>query len=238
MMKRIIKVVLIAVSVILICCMGIGLATNRPLSDTYIEEVADNARKIWNIPAVSISVMDSETILYNSTEGFRKADSTDKVTEEDYFFIGSCSKSILACIAAKLVEEGKITWDTGFFDLYPELKVGANPAYSSITLENLLQCQAGIQPFTSGTEAYPQADPSENPQIVFFKYLLGKEPSSQKENGRFAFLYSNASYSLAGAMLEKASGMNWENLLDTYIEGEIGIETLVGLPYLFDEDQP
>lgn len=237
-MKRIMKTTVIGVSVILICCLGIGLVTNRPLSETYIKEVAENARRIWNIPAVSISVMNSETVLYQCVDGFRKADSTERVTEEDYFFIGSCSKSILACIAAKLVEEGKITWDTSFFDLYPELKAEANQAYRGITLENLLQCQAGIQPFTSGTETYPEAGPSENPQIVFFKYLFGNEPSSKMENGRFDWLYSNASYSLANAMLEKASGMSWEKLLDTYLRKEMGIDTFIGPPYLLSENQP
>lgn len=237
-MKRILKAATITVSVILICCMGIGLATSKPLSDAYIKEVADSARKIWNIPAVYISVMNSETILYSYLEGVRKAGSSDKVTEEDYFFIGSCSKSILACIAAKLAEEGKISWNTGFFDLYPELKTEANQAYGGITLENLLQCQAGIQPFTSGTETYPETGSSENPRIAFFKYLLGSEPSSKKGNGGFAWLYSNASYSLASAMLEKASGMSWEDLLDQYLGKELGIEIFIGPPYLFDENQP
>ena len=237
-MKRIIKAAFVAVSVILACCMAFGLATSKPLSDAYVKEVADNARRIWNVPAVSILVMNSETIQYSCIDGIRKADSPERVTEEDYFFIGSCSKSILACIAAKLAEEGKITWDTGFFELYPEFEAEANQAYSGITLENLLQCQAGIQPFTSGMEAYPEAGPSENPQSVFFKYLLAKEPSSKKENGRFAWLYSNASYSLAGAMLEKASGMSWENLLDHYLGKELGIEAFAGPPYLYNEDQP
>jgi D-alanyl-D-alanine carboxypeptidase len=237
-MGKIIKTALIAISIILVCCLGIGVLTYRPLSDSDIEKVGDNAREIWDIPAVSIEVMDSETVRYSYIDGSRRAGSDDRVTGEDYFFIGSCSKSILACIAAKLAEEGKITWDTRFFDLFPELKAEADQAYYDITLEDLLQCQAGIQPFTSGLEEFPQTGPSEDRRDVFFKYLLGSEPSSKKENGKFAFLYSNASYSLANAMLERASGMNWESLLDTYIANELGIGFIIGPPYLHDENQP
>lgn len=86
-MKKIIKIALIAVSIILVCCLGMGALTYRPLSDGYIKEVGDNARKIWDIPAVSIEVMDSETVRFSYIDGFRRAGSEDRVTREDWFFI-------------------------------------------------------------------------------------------------------------------------------------------------------
>ncbi len=209
------------------------------LDEAYIKKVVEDARKKFNVPAVTVNVMDSKQILYSVYNGVRVTGTSEYVTEEDYFHIGSCSKIVLAFIAAKLVGENAIDWDTKFFDLYPELKTKSREEYYNITLEDLLTWTAGIQAYTSGDEAYPELSDSDNQKLAFAQYLLQLEPSAKgTASGKFEYLYSNASYSIADVMLEKASGLSYEALLNKYIVKAMGLKVLIGWPYQIDRAQP
>lgn len=209
------------------------------LNEAFIRKVIKDAQAKFNIPAAAVTVMNSEQILYSVYDGVRVTGTSEYVTAEDYFHIGSCGKMVLAYIAANLVEENAIGWDTKFFDLFPEMKAQSRAEYYDITLEDLICFTAGIKPYTSGEEAYPEIAESENPLLAFSEYLLQLEPSARRtESGKFEYLYSNASYSVASVMLEKASGHTYEELLDKYISKELGVDVFIGWPYQKDRNQP
>ncbi len=127
----------------------------------------------------------------------------------------------------------------GIFAVYPGLKDGALPDYSGITLEDLLSCRAGIQSYTSGLDSYPALPASGDRQLDFIRHLLSLSPASErKDSGKYEFLYSNASFTPAAAMLEKVSGLSWEELLEKYIVRESGIPVFIGWPYEKSPDQP
>jgi D-alanyl-D-alanine carboxypeptidase len=131
-------------------------APTLKISQEYVASLIDKARKQYNIPAMAVVVMDSAQFLITQIQGVRVFNSDIKAELDDYFHIGSCSKSILAFMAGKLVEQGKINWDTKFFAVYPELMEIAREAYLNVTLEDLFLCQAGIQAFTSAEEKLPE----------------------------------------------------------------------------------
>lgn len=238
MEKRIVIIGLLA-TVVFIIFYCIYSAFSLQLNEAYIKKVIEEAQKKFNVPAVTVNIMDSNQILYSVYNGVRVTGTSEYVTEEDYFHIGSCSKIVLAYIAANLVEENAIDWDTKFFDLYPEFKTESREEYYDITLEDLLTWTAGIQPYTSGEEAYPELPDSNNQKLAFAQYLLQLEPSANRNDAeRFEYLYSNASYSIANVMLEKVSGLSYEDLLDKYIVKALDLELFIGWPYQINKDQP
>lgn len=244
MKKKIFKVLkwigLSLLSFILISIIFLMITRNKPLNQEYLEEVIADTQKIYNIQAISIQVMDSNNVLYKAIDGVRVAGIENYVSENDYFHIGSCAKSILSLIAAKQVEAGKLQWSTPFFEVFPDLKEVANAAYDNITLEDLLRCRAGIQAYTSGTEVIPEdVLNAQNPEEAFLKHLIMSEPSAnQNDTGEFEYLYSNASYAAACAMLEKVTGKAYEELINTYINKELGLDARIGWPYEIKENQP
>lgn len=204
-----------------------------------VEKIVEKARTKFGLPSVAVSIISSDSILHTEIQGVRKHDKTEKVTDNDFFHIGSCSKSVLAFIAAKLIEENKINWDTHFFDIYPELKDSALIDYHSITLEDLFLCKAGILPYTSGEEVFPEIDEkSKNTRYDFAKWLVQQKPVSVKSNGKFEFLYSNAGYTMASLMIERVSNKNYNELIDQYIVNELNIDVFIGFPNKLNPDQP
>lgn len=203
----------------------------------YIKAIVEKAKNKYGVPAITVVTMDSSKILESYVYGTRIWNSSDSITIDNYFHIGSCSKSVLALIAAKLVEENIIQWNTPFFEIFPELKSFSKAQYHAITLKNLLTCRAGIKAFTSGAEPFPDHDVNDNP-YEFARWLMTLEPASLFIDNRFDFHYSNASYTLASLMLEKATGKTYKELIQLYIVNNLGIETRIGFPNKFDPLQP
>jgi CubicO group peptidase (beta-lactamase class C family) len=214
---------------------------NSPAQNLTKKDVAgfiEKARQEYHIPALAVVVMDSDRICITEIQGKKLVNSSDDAELDEYFHIGSCSKSILAVVAGKQVDAGKLNWHTRFFDFYPELSKAARKDYLDITLEDLLLCQAGIQPFLSGTD-FSQLDASVfNSRPAFIQYLIKQDPATDKTRDGFKHLYSNASYTLAAAMLERVANSIWEELIRNTLSHDLGLSVVFGWPNNTDQNQP
>jgi D-alanyl-D-alanine carboxypeptidase len=213
---------------------------NSRLTQAYLSGIVSKARENFKVPAIAVSVMNMERVYLQDVQGVRVVDKPNKSTLNDYFHIGSCSKSVLAMMAAKLIEKNKITWQTRFFHVFPELEANANTAYSDITLEELFLSEAGIKAYTNAeADPFPDYESSVNDsRLEFVKYLISQPPSSEKKHGKFQHLYSNASYTMASAMLERVSGLSYEDLARRTLTDDLGMSVHIGWPNSIGVDQP
>ena len=218
----------------------IAHAQNSRLTQAYLSEIVSKARENFKVPAIAVSVMNVETVYFQEVQGVRVVDKPAQATLDDYFHIGSCSKSVLAVMAAKLIEQKTITWQTRFFDVFPELKENANGAYGDISLEDLFLSKAGIKAYTNAeADPFPDYEPSvSDKRLEFVKYLITQPPSSENKDGKFQHLYSNASYTMASAMLERVSGLSYEDLARRTLTDDLGISVHIGWPNSIGVDQP
>ena len=213
-------------------------AKDRIITGEIISRLIDKARTKFHLPSVAINLMSAKEIYLTEIRGTKVSGTNTSVTENDYFHIGSCSKSVLGLIAARLVEENRIKWNTPFFELFPELQVLANTAYVGITLEDLFLCEAGILPYTSDEE-WSDLNSKMKSRYDFAQFLIGQPPSSPiTSNGKYEHLYSNASYAMACLMLEKVSGKIYPDLIDKYLVKEMDLNTYIGFPNTLNGDQP
>ncbi len=200
----------------------------------------ESIRRHYRLPEMGYAVISSQQVIDVQVCGYHRIDQQTKVDTaniKDHFHLGSNTKAITGFIAAYLVEQGKIKWDTKFFDLYPEMKKDTKPAYYNITLQQLLSHRAGIQPFTSGEkEKAPKVNGTRSAQRkAFAKYVLEQPPVPPDKNKDFAYsgegyVYSNAGYSIASLMLEKVTGKSWEQLVREIINYKLQLKTNFGWP--------
>ncbi|MBT3037871.1 MAG: beta-lactamase family protein [Candidatus Thiodiazotropha endolucinida] len=211
----------------------------RNLTKADLTDLIEQARHDNNIPALAGIVMDAERMTVSDIQGKRVVGSSADASLNDYFHIGSCAKSILAVMAGRLIEQGQLAWGTKFFDLRPDLKRVARSEYLGITLEDLLSCQAGILPYTKGDEFAALNDSVSQSRETFITYLVQQKPASKKKaNGRFKHLYSNASYTMAAAMLERVAGLSWEDLIQRTLSDDLGLPVVIGWPNGLNYNQP
>src|SRR5215470_14160319 len=61
---------------------------------------------------MAAAVLRGERIIAQGVAGVRKRGSAERVTLDDRFHLGSCTKAMTATLVAMLVEEGKLNWTT------------------------------------------------------------------------------------------------------------------------------
>lgn len=191
---------------------------------------ADSLRKVYHIPEISYAVVTSKTTLEIAALGKHSTELPDTATLNDRFHIGSNTKAMTAFIIASYVEKGRLKWTSKFFDVFPEWRKGSKPEYLSMTLQDLLSHKAGIQPFQGEND----------PEIPDFK---GTNQEKRKQFGRFVltveavkldettpFVYSNAGYTLATLMVERATNMSWEQLVEKVFNKDLKINVQLSWP--------
>jgi D-alanyl-D-alanine carboxypeptidase len=205
-----------------------------------LEKTADSIIKANHIPEMAYAVVTPDKILIQKIIGHHRIEQINEKPNaniNDFFHLGSNTKAITGFIAGYLTEQNKINWDTKFFDLFPELKDKSNPQYQNITLSQLLEHKAKIQAYTSGAEYQKLPEFNGNKaekRQAFAKYVLTLPPV---ENDK-PYNYSNAGYSVAALMLEKASGKTWEQLVQDVLKDKLKLQYNLGWPNRTNINQP
>jgi len=209
-----------------------------------LEKQIDSLRLKYNIPAIAYGVIRYDSVLVKNVIGFRDIETNEKAQVADLFHIGSNTKSFTALLAAKLVEDGFISWNTKFFDLYPDMKAESDSVYDNITLVQLLSHRARLINFKNESEVYPIVDYEKNldnnldlfqKRYYFIKQVLTYTPIPWYDHPDDR--YSNAGYIAAAMMLEKVTGKKWEQLMMEQSE-KLGLGVYIGWPDDYSPYQP
>ena len=196
----------------------------------------DSIRIKHHIPELAYAVVSADSILEIQAVGYQRINSKYKAKINDKFRLGSITKTVTSYIAAVLVKEGKIKWDTKFFDLYPELKAESNPATYNFTLQDFITFRANINTWSYGNETPTQEEIKGNNQqqrYEFISWFLKQNPVTETQ----PIYWSNPSYVAAGLMLEKASGKSYETLV-AELGKNLNIDFDFGQPNFKNQNEP
>jgi len=228
--KTIMKKVILA-GIVLIALGAIVLSRTNESAPPPIEysdpvsKMLEDVRVKHGFPALAAAVVVEGRIVVTNAVGFRKSGGPEQVTADDRFHIGSVTKSMTATVAAMLVEQGKISWQTTIGEALPGLKSGVHADYLGVTLEQLLSHRSGAPgdaPADLWFKAWRATGSPAEQRMEFVKGLLARKPES-KPGSKYA--YSNQGYTIAGVMLEKAAGKTWEDLLRSRLFEPLGMTT-------------
>lgn len=197
---------------------------------------ADSIRIKYRIPELAFAVVSADTVFVQQTLGVQRINSDFAAKPNDRFHLGSNTKAITAFLAALLVEQEKVKWNTRFLDLFPELKQTSRKEYRNVTLQELLTFRGKLPAYTytfeKPTKAQIKGDDA-GQRFQLARYFLS-QPPMRVENG---LTPSNADYVLAGLMLEKASGKSFQELVTDFGKTQ-GINFGFDYPNVSDTLQP
>lgn len=146
-----------------------------------------------NSPTISLTVVSRDSILFTTRFG-------TKNDPGEQFYIGSLSKSLTAFAVLSLVQDSLLALDDRVTDLIPGLVFSS--FQNEITIRHLLNHTSGISK-KDGFRALPTLSEM---GLKPFRVHIGFEPGTQHE-------YSNLNYSLLGLIIERISGLSFEELL-------------------------
>lgn len=197
---------------------------------------ADSLRRAHHIPELAYAVVSADSVLEVNVLGVKRMDRPLPAARNDRFRLGSNTKTITAFIAARLVKEGRIGWDTRFFDLFPEMERKARRCYRQLTLRDLLSFRAPLYKYTY-TDAEPRREDLPGDEAEQRRQLTAWGFAHAPQRSREEVTYSNLSYVAAGLMLEKATGCTFQWLV-MELNGELGTRYRFGAPNVAESTQP
>ena len=193
------------------------------------------------VPALAAAVVHGGKITACGAVGFRREGGNIPVTLDDKFHWGSLTKSMTATLAAMLVDNNKLQWQSTLGDVFPNLKVTMHPDWSATTLEWLLQNRGGapanLDANSLWTRMWKFSGKSTEHRMFLLKELTAKPPTQKPGS---TFVYSNAGFSIAGAMTEHVVGKSWEETIQDRLFKQLGMSSVgFGAPATpGKEDQP
>lgn len=176
------------------------------------------------VPSLAAAAVLEGKIVAIGAAGLRKLDDTAHVTLDDKYHLGSCTKSMTATLAAILVKDGIVDWHTTVGESFPDIEI--HPDFKDADLEMLLSHTAGCPGNIVNRPIWlkllqAQGTPGEQ-RVVLVKGILKEPPEYQPGEG---YNYSNAGVSIADAMLEKAAGKPYEQLMQELLFEPLGMNT-------------
>ncbi len=118
---------------------------------TNIDATLETIRAKHSLPALGAVVVRGDQTVALGAVGVRRTDRPGKVTVDDRWHLGSCTKSMTAVVIARLVEQGRLSLNTTLIQGFPEFSGLMKPPYRTVTLAMLLNHRAGLPAMTSPT---------------------------------------------------------------------------------------
>jgi CubicO group peptidase (beta-lactamase class C family) len=159
-----------------------------------------------------------------AVSGIRRVGSTEAAEADDPWSIGSIGKPICSTVIGRLVEMGKLRWDTTLGEALPNIAM--RPEYKPTTLEQIMHHRGGIPQdleFDGETVSKIVAGATD-PMKMRLNYaadILSRAPIG-KPGEKFA--YSNAGYALLGVIAEQTMGKPYEELVKELVFEPLGLK--------------
>jgi len=179
-------------------------------------------------PAISVAVVrDGRTVLARGY-GVRKMGEAQTVNEHTLFAIASNTKNVTAAALAMMVDEGRVKWDEPVRTYLPEFALSDPYVGEHITVRDTLSHRAGFGLGAGDLLFWPNSDRTREEVVAQAAFV------PIEDGFRANYHYCNLMFVVAGAVLEKVSGMRWEEFVQTRILDRVGMTETVPMATLAD----
>ncbi len=197
----------------------------------HVDSAVHQLLKDWRIAGASVAIAKEGRLVYAKGFGYADKETKEPVSPNHLFRIASVSKLVTAVAIMKLSEEGKLDLEDKVFgekgilndSIYLEI---SDKKMKDISLRDLLYHQGGWSSRTADimfepvmvAEAMGVPAPADAETII--RYALKKRLPYKPGT---VYSYSNLGYTILGEVIEKVSGLTYEDYVSDYIFEPMGI---------------
>jgi N-acyl-D-amino-acid deacylase len=189
--------------------------------------------KKYAIPGGAVAVLRDGKLIYARGFGYADVENKTPVKPDALFRIASVSKPITSVAIMKLVEDGKLKLDDRvapfIAHLAPAPGAAVDPRWEEITIRHLLnhtggwdrdRPNGGFDPmFRPAIAAAAVGAPAPASAETVIRYMRGMPLDF---NPGEKFVYSNFGYAILGRVIERLSGMPYEEFVRTRVLQPVG----------------
>ncbi len=190
----------------MLCCLMFlpAMAQNGSTDRRFagLDTAFDRILKDWKAAGFAVAVVEKNKVVYARGFGYKDWEKKMPVTANTQFAIGSCSKAFTAALIGLLVKDGKVDIDKPVKNYLPALNFYNNEMNNNVTLRDMMSHRTGVSRYDYSWFYFPSRSRDSLMQRV--QYMEPSEPLRKK------WQYNNFMYLLQGFVVEKITGISWE----------------------------
>ena len=178
--------------------------------DAYFAKAA----KDWKVPGLAIGIVHKGQLVFAKAYGVRDVSTKAPADTQTIFAIASTTKAITAAALGMLVDEGKVRWDDPVTKYVPSFEMYDPWATREVTVRDLITHRGGLP---NADYLWTNGEYTRDEVIRRIRFI---KPSYSFRGG---YVYHNVMYTVAGAVIQAASGMTWEDFIRQRIFTPLGM---------------
>ena len=181
------------------------------INTTDLEEVINTSMARFDVPGMAVAVVQDDKVVFAKGFGISNLNTNAKVNKDTLFGIASNTKAFTSAALAKLVDEGKLSWDDRVIDHLPEFRLYDSYVTREMRVRDLLSHRSGLGLGQGDLMIWPSTDKSIEDILAGLQYL---KPAS---SFRSQYAYNNLMFVTAGEVVARVSGMSWNDYIEKNI---------------------
>ncbi len=180
----------------------------QALNEKQIDSLVEKTMSTFNVPGIAVAVIKDGKVIHSKGYGVRSLEKGGKVDENTLFGVASNTKAFTSAALAKLIDQGKLSWDTKVTDIIPQFKLYDPYVTSEFTVRDLLTHRSGLGLGAGDMMVFPASNVTDKDGLIHnLRYL---KPVS---SFRSKFDYDNLLYIVAGEVVTRVSGQEYEEFV-------------------------
>ena len=196
-------------------------AATDPTAAHWAARLAELATRN-GVPGASLGILHRGRLIAEAATGTANLDAGIEATTDTVFQIGSISKVWTTTVAMALVDEGVLDLDAPIVSVLPEFRTADQQLTDGVTLRHLLT-------HTSGIDGDFFADTGRGDDCLEKYTALLADVRANHPLGA-TLSYCNAGFTLLGRVLERVTGVQWDELMRERLFRPLGLTHTVTLP--------
>jgi len=171
-----------------------------------------------HLAGLAVGIISNSQVLYKNTFGYESLEKKDSLTSQSKIHVASVSKIFLALYLSSYLQEKGLNILDSIKNLSPELDSNY-PKLGELSFSKILRHQSGLRDvnFFSGFFGKKNI-----PVLQDFVWSQLPKQINGKEN--LSYNYADFNYELLGYLLEKDSGLSYENLLNRWLSDDLDLQ--------------
>ncbi|MGQ9472138.1 MAG: serine hydrolase [Candidatus Aminicenantales bacterium] len=190
---------------------------SKPNLPPEIDALVARVMKTFEVPGLSLAIVKDGQAILARGYGLKKLGDPAPVDARTLFGIASNSKVFTAVALGMLVDEGKIRWDDPVVKHLPDFQMYDPYVTREIQVRDLLSHRCGLGLGAGDLMLWPASDLNRKEILRRVRYI---KPNS---SFRTTYAYNNIMFVVAGELLEKVTGMRWEDFVREKIQKKVGM---------------
>ena len=194
-----------------------AVATNAGIVARQFDRWLDGLESSSDVSGLAVAVIKDDKVLLERGIGYANASTREPVTANTVFRLASLSKAFATAMAALMVQDGVISWDTKISNVLPTFQLADVNASQKVTVADILSHRVGLPHNTY--DRMLEADAPYEELVT----RLAEVPMACPVGDCYG--YQNIAFSLIGDVTYAVTGDFYYHEVETRIFHPLGMDT-------------